>query len=446
VVSGLNDPFDLAVDSSGRFYTTVKDKRTTEDYATYDARAVVRVTPGNASETLAEDLLHAFVSVDPKDVPYVSDFYRAVIFKIEDGVKVEVTRDSGLTSINDMAFDRLNRPYFTDFRRSLLRRLDPGTGTTEAVTPWLGDASQTIATDASGRFYLSTQDYVEDTTTNLFMVDPMSGTLQRWPDVPWTRALRFDAFDRLIVVKSVMTDPSSMDTRTTLGIVNLETGQVAPYVVGNDLTAFMFDHDQNLLARYRRRDGIIKVNVLRDPADPPFDTAGVPLFYDLRSKNSEIRYFDMNALGQLLIPLVDTGEIVIGQPDGQWGEFASGFDWPNHVRFDLNGVMYVVDGGTNAAYRVIGQKFVVPATSLRLADLAAEVRARVTKPGIANSLTTKLLDSVALLTRGNIKKAIAEVTAFTSEVRAQGGKQIPTSTAETLIATADSILAGLRLL
>jgi streptogramin lyase len=443
IIEGLNSPRDLAMDSDGNLYTIVYDGQIIDGYGSYDKWDVIKISPdGTTPKTIVDDVKGSlYISLDPDNVLYLSEIDRGVVSKVVNGDKIDVTEDTGHGQPSDIAFDMLNQPYISLFRFSQLKRLDPETRTLEAVTPALGAGTQTIGVDNDGRFYLS-----EYNNNGFFIVDPLSGTVEN-RTVPWSRTLRFDAYGRLVLIQnSVTTGPTSDDTSTTLGIYDLTAGVVTPYIAGNDLMRFLFDKSQNMYARYRRWEGIIKVNVPEAPTDPPFSTNGVPLFYNLKSKNSEIRYFDLNVNGQLLIPLVDTGEIILGETDGSWKDFASGFDWPGYVRFDRNGVLYVVDDGVNGVFRIIGQSFVVPTVIQRLHDLEIDIRAKVKDGGLANSLYKKIDNAIALLNNGNIVAAINQMKAFINEVEAQKGKKIPSSVAESFIIGAGTIIAGLKLL
>ena len=440
LVSGLNGPHDLAVDTQGNLYTIVADGAVTEGYASYNKYDVVLVPSGGGAATpVVEDVKGGlYISIDPNDVLYLSEFNRGVISKVVGGNKIDVTRDTGFNSPSEIAFDALNRPYLSSFRFSQLKRLDPNARTLEPVTPMLGESTQTIGVDDDGSFYLS-----EGLVNGFFRVDPLSGAVEQ-RTVPWSRTVRFDAFGRLVVIQNSVMWPTPDDISTTLGIVDFDTGVVTPYISGQDLVRFLFDKDQNLYARHRRWEGIVKVNVPETPTPPPFDASEASLFYDLRSKNSEIRYFDLNTQGQLLISLVDAREVVLGETDGRWGDFASGFEWPGYVRFDRNGVLYVVDLGP--VYRIIGRTFVIPAVTQRIGALGTDVRATVGARGVVTSLCTKLDSAISSLSRGNVTAAMNQLTAFVHAIEAQKGKGIHDDTAERLLGVARSIIAGLTLL
>jgi len=439
IIEDLNDPYDLAVDSQGNCYTVVYDGDVIDGYATFGKRDIIKVSPAGIKETIVEDLTCLpRISISPDDVLYISEYRRGVISKVVNGYKIDVTEDTGQNGAAGIAFDMLNRPYVSSFRSSQLKRLDPMTRTVEAVTPRLGEGIQGFTADNDGRFYLS-----EYLSNAFFIVDPLSGTIET-RTVPWTRRLWFDAFGRLVVVKNSVSGPTPDDLRTTLGICDLTTGLVTPYIFGNDLSGFLFDKNQNIYARHRRFDGIIKVTVPENPTDPPFSTIGAAPFYDLTSKHSEIRYSDLSTDGQLLIPLVDTGEVILGEANGTWSEFASGFDWPGYVKFDRNGVLYVASVG--GVYRIIGRGFVIPAVSQRLSEGENTIREKVSNKGLAEALCKIVDRAIASLKIGNVTAAIKQLEAFVYMVKSQSGKKIQVGDAESFIAWVQSVIEGLELL
>jgi hypothetical protein len=439
IIEGLSYPYDLAVDSQGNCYTLVYAGSVVDGYATLNKRDLIKVSPAGNKETIIEDMTCApRISISPDDVLYISEYRRGVVSKVVNGSKVDVTQDTGQNGAAGIAFDMLNRPYVSSFRSSQLKRLDPVTRTVEAVTPRLGEGTQGFTVDDNGRFYLS-----EYLNNGFFIVDPLSGAIER-RTVPWTRRLWFDAFGRLVLVMTSLSGPTPDDLRTTLGIYDLTTGQVTPYVFGNDLSGFLFDKNQNLYARHRRFDGIIKVNVPENPTDPPFNTLDTTPFYDLTSKHLEIRYSDLSTDGKLLIPIPDAGEVVLGEVNGTWSVFASGFDWPGYVKFDQNGVLYVACIG--GVYRIIGSGFVVPAVSQRLLERETTIREKVSNKGLANALCKIVDGAIASLKRGNIISAIRQIEAFTYMVSSQSGKNIPAGDAESFISWARIVIEGLKLL
>jgi hypothetical protein len=448
VATSLNWPVDLASDNSGNFYTTVYEGQVPDDYVWFDVRSVVKIRADGTTARAVEGIKgEGFtIAVGPGDVLYLSEFDRGVVSKVVEGKKVDVTRDTGLNMVSEPAFDLFNRPYFSSFRFARLYRLDPEAGTTEAVTPALGYATQTIAVNRGGKLFLHSTWWNVDGEEfpTLFRFDPVAATLDRQLLVPWGRTLRFDAFGRLVAVQSTVAGTTPDDGNTTLGLFETTTGQLIPYVAGNDMMRFLFDEQQNLFARHRRWEGIIKVAVPRDATTPPFSVSGAPLFYDLRSKNSEIRYFDLNARGQMLIPLVDTGEIVLGETDGRWREFAGGFDWPGYARFDRNGVLYVVT--LDGVYRIIGRDFMIPALGRGLRELQAAIANGVQDRGLVASLTRDLANVVASLERGNVRAAANLIGAFVSHVNAQKGRKIDAESAGMLVGIVQSIRAGFALL
>ena len=439
IIEGLSYPYDLAVDSQGNCYTLVYAGSVVDGYATLNKRDLIKVSPAGNKETIIENMTCApRISISPDDVLYISEYRRGVVSKVVNGSKVDVTQDTGQNGAAGIAFDMLNRPYVSSFRSSQLKRLDPVTRTVEAVTPRLGEGTQGFTADNDGRFYLS-----EYLNNSLFIVDPLSGTIET-RTVPWTRRLWFDAFGRLILINSTTYGPTPDDLDATLGIYDLTTGQVTPYVFGNDLSGFLFDKNQNLYARHRRFDGIIKVNVPENPTDPPFNTLGTTPFYDLTSKHLEIRYSDLSTDGKLLIPIPDAGEVVLGEVNGTWSVFASGFDWPGYVKFDQNGVLYVACIG--GVYRIIGSGFVVPAVSQRLLEGETTIREKVSNKDLANALCKIVDGAIASLKRGNIISAIRQIEAFTYMVSSQSGKKIPAGDAESFISWARIVIEGLKLL
>lgn len=439
VIEGLRYPYDLAVDSQGNCYTLVYDGSVVDGYATLGKRDLIKVSPAGSKETMVEDLTGApRISISPEDVLYISEFSRGVVSKVVNGNKVDVTQDTGQNGAAGIAFDVLNRPYVSSFRLSQLKRLDPVTRTVEAVTARLGEGTQGFTADDDGRIYLS-----EYLSNGFFIVDPLSGTIEK-RTVPWTRRLWFDAFGRLVLVMTSVSGPNPDNLPTTLGIYDLTTGQVTPYVFGNDLSGFLFDNNQNLYARHRRFDGIIKVNVPENPTDPPFSTIGVSPFYDLTSRHLEIRYSDLSTDGKLLIPIPDAGEVVLGETNGTLSVFASGFDWPGYAKFDRNGVLYVASVG--GVYRIIGRGFVIPAVSQRLLEREKTIQEKVSSKGLADALCRIVDGAIASLKIGNVTAAIGQLGAFIYAVNSQSGRKIPAGDAESFISWARTVIEGLKLL
>jgi len=447
--SELNSPQDLVVDRSGNLYTSVFDrneKRDPEDKGDYSYYSVIKISvDGTSLETVARDILGGpSLGISWDDVLYISEFFSGLISKIEPGgSRVYLTRDFGLNSLSQVAFDRLNRPYVASFRYSRLSRIDPEAGTATAVTPLLGQSNQTIAVDKDGLFYLS-----NTSPDAIYRVDPETGSVDFLTDL-WTRTLRFDSVGRLIVTMATNAPgPTHDNTVTTAGILDLTPSPaLIPYIQGirNEERGFLFDDEWHFYVKKGRGDGIIKVLVPETPADPPSDVSGVPLFVDLTSKDSEIRFFDLNTQKQLLIPLSERGELVLAEPGGSWGDFASGFTWPSSVSFDHNGIAYVVDGG-NGLFRLIGGEFVVPTVVKRLDDLRTTILAALGDKGFGNSLSVKLRGAAASLQRGNITAAVNSLKASIDEVEAQAGKRISSACAQDWTRLIREIIDGLILL
>jgi len=442
VVSGLNWPGDLDIDSAGNLYTEEYIENRTEGLGIWSYYNVIKIRPGNIKEIVHPDSLRGYLAVGPDDTLYFSDFNRGRIFKVVNGVETLLTEDTGLNSNSEIAFDLDNRGYFSSFRYAQLKRFNPDTGAVENVTDPLGSTNQTLAIDTDGKIYLSNSQ-----PSAVYRFDPTTSAVEKLASL-WTTTLRFDSFDRLAVIKStIMGGTTYDDWISTIGLLDLNTRQITSYITGvrNTRRGFLFDKDQNFYAKVKRGDGIIKVQVPKDPTNPPFDVQGQPLFYDLRVKDSEIRFFAMNSQGQLLIPLSDTGDIVLGETNGSWHDFASGFRWPGHVSFDRNGVMYVVDNA-NGVFRIIGKDFMVPTVNERMTGLGQDIRAKVSNTGIVNSLCTKIENAISSLSRGNIKAGMNQIEAFINDVSAQRGKKIAVNDADAFIKLARQILDGLKLL
>jgi len=440
IVSNLNQPSDLAVDGAGNFYTQEYIEDRAEGLGIWSYFHIIKILPDNSKEIVHPDFLGGYLAVGLDNTLYISDFNRARIFKVVNGVETLLTEDTGLNA-SAFAFDLDNRGYFSSFRYAQLKRFNPDTGAVENVTEPLGMSNQTLAVDSGGKIYLSSQ-----SPSAVYRFDPSTSSVEKLASL-WTRTLRFDSFNRLAVTKSTIQGGTTQDDWiSTIGLLDMNTQQITSYITGvrNTERGFLFDKDQNFYVKLKRGDGIIKVQVPRDPTNPPFDV-GQELFYDLRVKDSEIRFFTMNSQGQLLIPLSDTGDVVLDETNGSWHDFASGFRWPAHVSFDRNGVMYVGDS-MNAVFRIIGKDFIVPTVNERLTGLDQDIRAKVSDKGIANSLCTKIQNAISSLSRGNINAGMNQIEAFIKDVSTQSGKKIAVDNADAFIKLARQILDGLKLL
>lgn len=441
VAGNLNYPNDLAIDSAGNFYTVEYIEDRAEGLGIWSYFHITKILPDNSKEIVHPDFLGGYIAVGSDNTLYISDFYRGCIFKVVNGVETLLTQDTGLNA-SAIAFDLDNRGYFSSFRYAQLKRFNPDTGAVENVTDPLGMSNQTLAVDSGGKIYLSSQ-----SPSAVYRFDPSTSSVEKLATL-WTRTLRFDSFNRLAVTKSTVQGGTTQDDWiSTIGLLDMSTQQITSYITGirNTERGFLFDKDQNFYVKFKRGDGIIKVQVPKDPTNPPFDVQGQPLFYDLRAKDSEIRFFAMNSQGQLLIPLSDTGDVVLGETNGSWHDFASGFRWPAHVSFDRNGVMYVGDS-MNAVFRIIGKDFMVPTVNERMIGLGQDIRAKVSDKGAANSLCTKIENAISSLTRGNINAGMNQIEAFINDVSAQRGKKIAVNDADAFIKLARQILDGLKLL
>lgn len=442
--SPLNYPRDLVVDSAGNFYTLVYGRDVTVGFGSLSYYSVMKISSdGTRHEILAYDILGTtYLGISAEDVLYISEFSSGLISKIEPGgSKVYLTRDFGHNSSSQVAFDRFNRPYVASFRYSHLSRIDPEARTLTPITEHLGQQNQAIAVDDDGLFYMS------NTPNAIYRVNPETGSVEFLID-HYTRTLRFDSFGRLVITLAVNAPgPTYDDTVCTAGILDLDTKALIPYIQGirNVERGFLFDGEQHFYVKSGRSEGIIKVLVPESPANPLLDVSGLPLFVNLKSKESEIRYFDLNTQGQLLIPLSERGELVLAEPGGSWNDFASGFKWPCYVSFDHNGIAYICDGA-NGIFRLIGREFVVPTVVKRLDELCAMILAAVGDKGLGNSLCVKLKSASASLERGNIKAAINTLNAFINEVKAKAGKQISLEDAQRGIQLISEIIDGLLLL
>jgi streptogramin lyase len=442
IASNLNWPSDLDIDSVGNFYTVEYIEDRPEGLGIWSYYNVIKIRPGNFKEIVHHNFLSGYLAVGPDDTLYISDFNRGCIFKVVNGVETLLTKDTGLNSNSDIAFDLDNRGYFSSFRYAQLKRFNPDTGAVDNVTDPLGSANQTLAVESDGKIYLSSY-----WPNAVYRFNPATSAVEKLASL-WTRTFRFDSFGRLALTKSTIQGGTTYDDWTsTIGLLDLNSQQVTSYITGirNIERGFLFDKDQNLFVKINCGDGIIKVPIPKDPTDPPFNVQGQPLFYDLRAKNSEIRFFAMNSQGQLLIPLSDTGDVVLGETNGSWHDFASGFHWPGFVSFDRNGVMYVVDNA-NGVFRIIGQDFMVPTVSERLTGLCQDIRAKVSNNGVANSFCTKIENAISSLTRGSITAGMNQIEAFINDVSAQRGKKIAVNDADAFIKLARQILDGLKLL
>ncbi|MCJ7580305.1 MAG: hypothetical protein MUP98_07200 [Candidatus Aminicenantes bacterium] len=458
VVTGLNYPSGLEIDSLGNFYTSVFDETRTEGKGYYDYYDVIRISPEGVvdQENIAEGIVNnVYLSMSPDDVLYISEFSEGLISRIDlEGtkpyVKSYVNTDYGLSSPSGLGFDIHGHPYLSSFRLSRLYRIDPDEKALSPVTEPLGSTNQTIAVDEQGMFYVSNS-YPNAT----YRINPLTGVVEFLRQF-YSRTLEFDSFRRLVVTTQSQPGPAYDDYLCTVGIMDIDlpidppydiTSYITPYITGikNLERGFLFDEDQNFYVKKNRGDGIVKVNVLMDPPGEPFDISTTELFVNLQSKDSEIRYFDRTVDGRLLIPLSERGELVLAEPDGSWSDFATGFSWPGHVNFDPNGIAYIVDGD-NGIFRIIGEEFVVPAVIKRNQDLYAEISNRVSNKGIKNSLMQKLANANKVLEKGNIKAAINIMEVFLHEVNAQTGKNISTEDIKYFVTIAESILSGLELL
>lgn len=443
VADTLNYPRELEIDSLGNMYTTVFVETRTEGLGNYSYRDVLRIEPDGNRVIVAEDIVSGvYLSMSPDDVLYISEFSKGLVARLEEGgTKTYVNNDYGLSSPSGLGFDIVGNPYLSSFRLSRLYRIDPDEKSLIPITEPLGWNNQTIAVDDQGMFYVSNYD-----PRAMYKIDPKTGDVEFLSDV-WTRTLQFDSYGRLVITSHVEPAPLLDDYICTVGIVDLDPFQITHYITGikNLERGFLFDEDQNFYVKRGRSEGIIKVNVPMNPQGGPVDISEEPLFVDLQSKDSEIRFFDRTVDGRLLIPLNERGELVLAEPGGSWSDFASGFSWPGHVDFDPNGIAYVVDGD-NGIFRIIGEEFVVPAVVKRNRDLCDEIYERVSNQGIKNSLCQKLSNASSDLEKGNIKAAINVMKAFVNEVNAKTGKKISFEDAELLVTIAESIIAGLELL
>lgn len=443
IAGGLNYPRDLVMDSAGNFYTSVYDRTEYAGKGYFDYNSVLKIAfDGSSRDFLAKDIPSSIQFGMSDGVLFISEFHNGLISKIEPGgSKVDLTQDFGGNSLSQVAFDRFNRPYVASFRYSHLSRIDPEAGSLIPVTEHLGQYNQTIAVDAAGMFYMSNQ------PNAIYRVNPLTGDVVFLKEF-WTRTLRFDSFSRLVVTSAVNAPgPTYDDTVCTVGILDFGTNDLIPYIQGirNVERGFLFDGEQNFYVKSGRSNGIIKVHIDKFPSSPPQDVDGAPLFVDLQAKDSEIRFFDLNTQGQLLIPLSERGELVLAETNGSWSDFASGFKWPCYVSFDHNGIAYINDGA-NGIFRLIGEEFVVPTVIERLRTLCVSIFSVLGDKSLGNSLCKKLQNVSASLERGNIKAAINLLKAFINEVEAIAGKKISFEDAQYGISFIKEIIAGLELL
>lgn len=92
----------------------------------------------------------------------------------------------------------------------------------------------------------------------------------------------------------------------------------------------------------------------------------------------------------------------------------------------------------------------MPNVKQGLTDLLSRVTAVLSEPGVPSgintSMTNKLDDAIALYEAGNYADAIARLTAFVNQTRAQAGKTIPDDTATLWLADANQLLEALNTL
>ncbi len=445
VVSNLNFPRDLVMDEDGKFYTSEFRMSLTEGHGVYNYWAVVKLSSdGDEWPPLAEQVLGpVYLGMSSDGVLYVSEFQNGLVFKIEPGgSRVNVNEDHGLAIPSGMGFDRFGRPYVSSFRRSRVYRIDPDARTFAPITDYLGLNNQTIATNAGGVMYVSSA-----SPAAIYGINPDEYDAV-WPlGDRWTRTLQFDSYGRLVITSRTDAGATYDESISTAGIFHLGPGEVTDYITGirNIERGFLFDDEQNFYVKMGRSDGIVKVRIDEMPSDPPTDIRDEPLFVDLTSKSADIRYFDRNVLGQLLIPLNEPGEIVLAEPSGSWYDFASGFSWPGHVNFDPTGVMWVVDAD-NGIFRIIGAPFIVPSVVRRNQVLCDLIRDGVDNAGIATSLCAKLQNASSAAGKGNFGAAINEMEAFVHQAQALAGKAFAAEGGPYLTRMAESIVAALKLL
>ena len=135
-------------------------------------------------------------------------------------------------------------------------------------------------------------------------------------------------------------------------------------------------------------------------------------------------------------PAIDQGKNFNGDTTDQRGDgFARTFDDPN-VPNAAGG-----DGTDIGAFEV--QQQIVCSPVEQIDDLIALVQGLGLQSGTANSLIVKLEAATNALGRGNNQAACGSLGAFLNEVNAQTGKKLTAAEADTLIAEATRIRAGL---
>jgi len=350
LVSGLEYSGYITIDNLAYLYVTQWSFEEIDGFSIYDKYEILKIDSQTGSPVqLATNIANPDDLVYRDGFIYVSEFDRGVITKINTstGQKTNFTIDYGISLTGPIAFDLNDDLYIHDFRKLKLFRLNEY-GSFDQVGEGTGYA-QTIASDGN-YFYLGSDDQVSDNEYQILKIDPIIETTEViGTHYSYWRSVAYDSYGRLILNSYVDNGNYGLD------IINLATGEATPYIVGihNEGRCIQFDQNQNLYVKEGIGDGIKKVQ-LGPTYDPPRDISSEPLFYDFTAVTNppSIYFFRVNEFEDIYIPLLEVGQILKGDKDGNVEIFADGFLSPTHINFDDYGVMYISDNG-NGILRIL---------------------------------------------------------------------------------------------
>ena len=435
-------PLNIAIDNADNLYIDEYLRAETDGLSQKYIYGLTRISAsGVVSSNLGPEFNSSVGLLWHGGNLYVSELFPGVISKVDLSTyqKTKVTQDYGVNSAGPIAFDSNDALYTLDFRQGYLLRLNDA-GLFDRVGAGIGYA-QSIASDGSS-FYVGSAPMTAD-PIQILKIDPSNGnrTTVASGIASW-RSVAFDSFGRLILNTII----NAAQSQFGADIIDMNNGSSTPYLIGlHSGHCIRFDDQQNIYFVEGTGSGIKKV-ALAKSYDPPRDLSNEPLFYDFVTPGvapPTIYSFAVNLLEEVLVPRMDSGDLLFCDPAGNVEQLAKGFILPWNASTDRFGSLYVSDS-SNGVFKIVHERWTGPAVIKLNHKLTEEIRISTIDNGVRNSLVMQLGNADSDLKNGRFTPAINKIEAFINEVKAQSGKKIPVDLASKWIKAAQDIVKALK--